>query len=161
MVPPISRSASWRFPGCAATGAVLVATLGFMRKLIFLLVLAAACGDKPQAAQEGPPPDTAGGRPDLTRPDVGASVMVTLTDTAMVVSHESIELPRTSQMTFAVQNNSSKDGVFKIDGKARGKWSSQVPAGQPVLMSMIISRGEYQLLWPEDGSGQRKTLTVK
>lgn len=132
-----------------------------MRTLIFLLVLAvASCGDQGGRGEEAPPPDTAGGRPDLSRPDAGQSVIVTLSDSAVTLSEDSIRMVGTGQTTFAVQNTGGKAGTFKIDGNELGEWSSPVPPGQSILMSMLLSRGTYELLWPEDGSGRRTQFVV-
>lgn len=132
-----------------------------MRKLIFLLVLAtAACGDREYEAQEAPPPDTAGGRPDLSRPDAGPRVMTTLSDSAIVLSQDSVQMIGSGQITFVVKNEGTKNANFKIDGDALGEWSSPLPGGATVFMSMLLGRGTYQMLWPEDGKGVTKTFTV-
>jgi hypothetical protein len=132
-----------------------------MRKWIVLVVLtAASCGDKQYEAEESPPPDTAGGRPDLSRPDAGARVLVTLSDTGISFSHDSIPMEGTGQTTFAVVNKDSTTRTFKIDGDKLGEWSSPIPAGQTIMMSMLLSRGSYEMLWPEDGKGQKKTFRV-
>jgi hypothetical protein len=134
-----------------------------MRKFIVLLVLGAAlaaCGDREYEAQEAPPPDTAGGRPDLSRPDAGPRVLTTLTDTAITNSQDSVQMIGSGQITFVVKNSSSKAGNFKIDGGALGQWSSPLPDSATVFMSMLLGRGSYEMLWPEDGSGIKKIFTV-
>jgi hypothetical protein len=133
-----------------------------MRRILFLLVLAvAACGgDQAGRGEEGPPPDTAGGRPDLSRPDAGLNVAITLADSAITLSHDSVQMVGSGQITFAVQNTGATTANFKIEGDQLGEWSSPIPAGQTILMSMLLGRGTYQLLWPEDGSGQRKPFVV-
>ena len=133
-----------------------------MRPLLFLLVLAvAACGDRSYEGSEVPPPDTAGGRPDLSRPDAGTRLLVTLTDTAMAFSHDSIQMVGTGQTTFAVENEGTEPKVFKIDGKELGQWTSPpIGPGETIFMSMLLGRGSYEMLWPEDGSGQKRTFKV-
>jgi hypothetical protein len=130
---------------------------------VFLLVvaLAAACGDRGGTAEEAPPPDTAGGRPDLSRPDIAPRVMVIITDSAITLSQDSVEMTGTGQITLAVVNQTSADGQFKIEGGAQGDWqSSVIPVGGTVFMAQLLGRGTYELLWPADGSKQKKNLKI-
>jgi hypothetical protein len=132
-----------------------------MRHIIFMLVLAvAACGDRSYEAEEAPPPDTAGGRPDLSRPDAGPRVLTTLLDTAITNSEDSIQMVGSGQITFVVKNSSSRAGNFKIDGGPLGQWSSPLPDSGTIFMSMLLGRGTYEMLWPEDGSGVKKSFKV-
>lgn len=131
-----------------------------MRKLIFLLVLViAACGDKPRG-EAAPPPDTAGGRPDISRPDAGARVLATLTDTAIVLSHDSIPMTGVGQVTLVVRNEGTQTHNFKIEGNELGEWSAPVRGGETIFMTQLLGRGAYELLWPEDGKGQKKIFLV-
>ncbi len=86
--------------------------------------------------------------------------MVTISDSTINLSEDSAAAVGTGQITFAVVNQSTTTREFKIDGDALGEWSSPIPAGQTILMSMLLSRGSYDLLWPGDGSGQRKTFKI-
>lgn len=114
--------------------------------VIVLLLSAAACGDKGQQTEAGPPPDTAGGKPDLSHPDVGARVLVTMSDSAIKLSHDSVDAVGTGQITFAVENKGAGTTVLEIDGGDSGKWTTTpIPGGQTVLMSMLMDRGSYQL----------------
>ncbi len=132
-----------------------------MRNLVFFLILAAAaCGDRQYEAEEAPPPDTAGGRPDLSRPDAGPRVLVSLSDSTIELTHDSIQMIGSGQITFAVDNNGTATKTFKLDGGDLGEWSSPIPAGQTIMMSMLLGRGSYEMLWPEDGDGQKKTFKV-
>ena len=132
-----------------------------MRKLIFLLMIAAAaCGDREYKGEEVPPPDTAGGRPDLSRPDAGPRVMATLSDSGIALSEDSVKMVGSGQITFVVKNEGTEAHNFKIDGDQQGEWSAPIPAGHTIFMGQMLARGSYQLLWPEDGSGQKKTFKV-
>lgn len=128
---------------------------------MLVALAAASCGDRGGTAEEAPPPDTAGGKPDLSRPDIAPRVMVTITDTAITLSHDSVEMMGTGQITFAVINNTSADGQFKIEGNDLGEWQSGViPKGQTVFMAQLLGRGTYEMLWPEDGSKQKKNFRI-
>lgn len=121
-----------------------------MRKVSILVValLVAACNDAPET-QPGPPPDTAGGRPDVSHPEIAPAVAVKIGDAALDVSHDSVQAVGTGQMSFSVQNSSKASQQFTIDGGELGKWTSTpIAPGQAVLMSQLMQRGIYQLIWP-------------
>ena len=128
--------------------------------IIIALVLAAACGDKPEA-QQGPAPDTAGGRPDLSTPQVGAQVAVMITDTEITTNPDSIQMVGTGQTTFSMQNKGTSSGEVAIEGGPLGRWSSTpIPPGQAILMSQLMGRGEYEIVWPGGGKELRKKIKV-
>ena len=117
-----------------------------MRKVMILAaLLATACADKEQAA-EGPPPDTAGGRADFDHPDVGAKVMVTLSDSGVALSQDSVAMVGSGQITLAIENKAAQTQDLEINGGSAGTWkSTPIPPGQTVLMSMLMARGSYDL----------------
>lgn len=133
-----------------------------MRNPIFIALLVAlgACSDQPQA-QQGPPPDTAGGKPDLARPEVGASIGVVVSDTGITSTHDSIQAVGTGQTSFSVSNQGTTTAEVAIEGGDLGRWTSTpVPPGQAVLMSMLMSRGSYEIVWKAGGKTLRKTIRV-
>ena len=131
-----------------------------MRKLILVVVLmTAACSDRPRG-EEAPPPDTAGGRPDISRPDAGARVLATLTDSAITLSHDSIPMTGVGQVTLVVKNEGTETRNFKIEGNELGEWSAPIGGGETIFMTQLLGRGSYQLLWPDDGTGVKKVLLV-
>ena len=128
--------------------------------LIALVIGAAACGDQPQV-QQGPPPDTAGGKPDLSHPEVGNTIAVVVTDSAITSSHDSIQAVGTGQASFSVQNKGTASGVVTIEGGELGKWTSTpIPPGQAVLMSMLLGRGTYEIEWPVGEKTLRRPIRV-
>jgi hypothetical protein len=129
--------------------------------IIVALLIAGACADQPEPATEGPPPDTAGGRPDLSHPQVGATVAVTITDSGLQLSDSSIQSVGTGQVSFSVQNKGTATDALTINGGRHGTWkSTPIPPGQAVLMSMLMNRGEYELIWPGQGKQQKLTITI-
>lgn len=129
--------------------------------VVVALLIAAACGDKPQQAAQGPPPDTAGGRPDLSHPEVGSRLTVIITNREMQTSSDSIQSVATGQVSISVLNQGTATGIFTIDGGAMGRWTSvPLPPGQAVVMSQLMSRGDYDLTWPGKGDALKQKLTI-
>lgn len=132
--------------------------------VIFALVVAlAGCGDSAPKGTQGPPPDTSGGRPDLSHPEVGPRVIVTMSDSAIKLSHDTVTSVGTGQITFAVENKGAGTKVLEIDGGESGKWTTTpIPDNQTVLMSMLMNRGSYQLYeMRPDTAGTTKRTGLK
>jgi hypothetical protein len=116
--------------------------------MLVVALLAAGCNDAPKI-EPAPPPDTAGGRPDVSRPEIAPSVNVTIGDTAISVSQGRIKSVGTGQVSVAVVNKSKATQAFTIKGGALGTWTSTpISPGQAVLMSQLMDRGTYELVWP-------------
>ena len=133
-----------------------------MRKTVFIALVmgVAACGDSAPKATQGPPPDTAGGKPDLSHPEVGPRVIVTMSDSAIKLSHDTVTSVGTGQITFAVENKGAGTRVLEIDGGDSGKWTTTpIPDNQTVLMSMLMNRGSYQLyeMKPDTAGSTKRT----
>lgn len=89
------------------------------------------------------------GETDLSNPEMGAKVLITLTEWKVAQSHQ--EIPK-GQATFAIENKGTKPHEFEIYGKG-GDWRSMsIPAGGSVLMSMLIDPGEYEMFSPSKDS---------
>jgi hypothetical protein len=154
--------AGYRRLGCIAKTEQSGETVEMRNTIVVALLLAAACSDQPQQqGQQSPPPDTAGGRPDLARPDVGKTVAIVVTDTAIQSSHDSIQAVGTGQMSFSVSNQGTATAEVAIEGGDLGRWTSTpVGPGKAVLMSMLMGPGTYEVVWKAGDKTLRRPIRV-
>lgn len=91
------------------------------------------------------------GEHDLKNPEMGAKVLITLSEYKVESTHT--EIPK-GQVTFAVVNKGTIPHEFEITGKS-GDWRSMpIAAGGNILMSMLLDPGTYDLYSPsKDGVG--------
>ena len=136
----------------------------FVRSCVLAMgVFAVSCGDRDteqenQAAVDSMAAARARGETDLTNPEMGAKVLITLTADSISQSHTTVP---PGQVTFAVQNSDSAEHVFQITGAA-GNWRTQaIPAGSTVLLAMIIAAGEYEIFCPDSAGGREQCGPVK
>lgn len=102
------------------------------------------------------------GGTDLSNPEMGAKVLVRLSEYKITLSHT--EIPK-GQVTFAVENKGKDAHEFEITGPA-GTWrSGRLPAGSTVLMSMILDKGgKYELFSPlktDAGTDRERGMDAK
>ena len=91
------------------------------------------------------------GETDLSNPELGSKVLITLTADSIAQSHLTIP---PGQVTFAVQNRDTVAHVFQITG-ATGNWRTMpIPPEGASLMAMIIEAGDYDLFCPDSAGGR-------
>lgn len=134
-----------------------------------LAVAMAACGNREEkraqvaadAAVDSMAAARARGEVDLTNPEMGSKVLLTLTEYKVAQSHT--EIAR-GQVTFVVANKGQKPHEFEITGPG-GRWKSMAIApGTQVLMSMLIDPGVYSLYsvsTDSTGTDKEKGMTAK
>jgi hypothetical protein len=128
-----------------------------------VLPMTFACGPNEeeraaQAAADSIAAARARGETDLSNPEMGGKMLVTLSDSGMSQSHT--EMPA-GQLSVAVQNKSTRPHTLQLKGQGGGGFkSSVVPPGGFVLMTVLIDPGVYDLVCPDSaqasacGSGQ-------
>jgi len=94
------------------------------------------------------------GETDLTNPEMGSKVLITLTEWKVAQSHT--EIPK-GQVTFVVENKGQKIHEFEVLGP-NGRWKTMpISPGGNVLLSMILEGGTYDLFSPsKDSTGTDK-----
>ena len=131
-----------------------------MKKLVLVAILAwAACAGGQDDGRENAAPDTAAAV-DPAHLEAGARVVVVVTGDALAVSQDSVALPANGPVVFAVENRDTVRHTFKIEGNQRGEWSAPVYPGHTTQMSLILERGTYELMSPEDGSGRKASFKI-
>ncbi|MGQ0814553.1 MAG: hypothetical protein ACT4O1_08810 [Gemmatimonadota bacterium] len=121
------------------------------------LAMLVACGPSDEeralrAAADSMAAARARGETDLSNPEMGAKMSVTLNDSALEQSHT--EIPK-GQVTVVVQNQSSAPRIFELKGSNANFRSLPIPAGGYVLMSVIIDQsGDYHLTCPDSAAAR-------
>ena len=114
-----------------------------------------ACGDTEEEARQAEVDSIAArrarGETDLSNPEMGMKVLITLTHDSIAQSHTTIPA---GQVTFAVQNRDTVPHVFQITG-TRGNWRTMaIPPDGAALMAMIIEAGDYDMFCPDTAGGR-------
>lgn len=122
-----------------------------------LLPMAAGCGPSSeekalQEAADSMAEARARGETDLSNPEMGAKMAVTLTDGGQTQSHE--ELPP-GQISIVVQNKGTEPRVFEIKGPSLDMKSMPIAPGGHVVMSQVMAAGAYDMACP-DSTGENK-----
>jgi plastocyanin len=87
-------------------------------------------------------------------PGNGTQVMATLTEWAVQLSRPEVQR---GMVTFSIENKGTMTHEFEVEGKGNEWKSSAIPAGQRVLMSMVLEPGEYEVYCPiSDSAGNHK-----
>jgi hypothetical protein len=120
--------------------------------MVALLPVWSACGPSDEEAAQTAVHDSlnaarARGETDLSNPDMGGKMLVTLTDSGMTQSHA--EMPK-GQLSVAIQNRSSKEHVLSLEGPGGGFKSGTIPAGGYVLMTILVDPGSYTFTCSEN-----------
>jgi hypothetical protein len=116
--------------------------------LLVLALLTAGCrNDQPSTreikhAQDSMAAARKSGAVDLSNPEMGAKMLVTLNEWQVTSSH--LEIPK-GQVTIAVENKGKLSHEFEVKGISGDFKSMPIPAGGSVLMSMVLDPGDYDL----------------
>jgi hypothetical protein len=141
--------------------------------LLVMALIASGCRDKNQPsadeikhAQDSMAAARKRGEVDLSNPEMGAKVLVTLTEYKVESTH--LEIPK-GQVTIAVENKGKLPHEFQVKGISGDFKSMPIPAGGTVLMSMVLDPGDYDMFAtgkdsagvPEKDRGMKAKILVR
>lgn len=135
---------------------------GRMRRalLLMLTVGMVGCMEKVEDATVTEGTDTVAVAGSQAQLPADGRVQVTVTDSAIQLSSDAVQSADSGSVSFAVQNNSQGTNELTVRGNAQGEWKSgPIAPGSSVLMSLLLTPGSYELVWPA-GGGLRKQITV-
>lgn len=92
------------------------------------------------------------GETDLSNPEMGAKMQVTLTEYQITQSHK--DVPR-GQLTIVVENKGKQPHAFEMKGASGDYKSMPIPAGGYVIMTVIAEPGTYDMFCPDSAGVHR------
>lgn len=92
------------------------------------------------------------GETDLSNPEMGAKMQVTLTEYQITQSHK--DVPK-GQLTMVVENKGKQPHVFEMKGETGDYKSMPIPAGGYVIMTLITEPGTYDMFCPDSAGVHR------
>ena len=129
--------------------------------IVVAILLAAACADQPDLEQQAAP-DTTAESVAAASPQAASTITVTVTDTAIQLSRDSMTVADSARISFSIQNRGSTTKEIAIEGGSLGRWATTpVRAGESVLLSVVMPRGQYQVTGAAGGTERAATFTVK
>lgn len=103
------------------------------------------------------------GKTDLSNPEMGAKVLVKLTDDSITISHKDIPM---GQVTFGVENHGTQAHIAQIKGPGSDIKSFAIRPNETTLMAMILEPGVFEFTCPDSagahkGCGKSASIEVK
>jgi nitrous oxide reductase accessory protein NosL len=103
-----------------------------------------------QSANDSIAAARATGKTDLSNPEMGSKMSVSLTDSAMVQSHT--EVPK-GQLTVIVLNKTKEPHTFEMKGDSISYKTMPIePSGHALLTVIVDKPGLYALACPDTGA---------